>query len=200
MLRELALVAAIAAATGAVPDAVDAGGSSCTGYTSRTTPPQTIRVFRIHRRGSSVPARVETWSFRRYVGQVMNSGAWPAHPRASGIVGAIAVKQYAWWMVLHHQPGYSWKGRCYDIRDGDQYLRPAVRPWDIPNRATRSVVDASWPVSLRKRQRLFRTGWSGERCRDGWHLCEDSVTALARRGWGWRRIIHWALDPVTIRS
>jgi hypothetical protein len=177
-----------------------AHGGPCGTYSSRSVPPRYIRVFRSHERGTRVPPRVERWSFRRYVGAVMESGAWPRRPRQSGIVGAIAVKQYAWWMVLHHQPGYSWHGQCYDISAGDQYLERSVRPGDQLNRRTVDVVRASWRMRLLKGHRLFRTGWSGGSCRDGWHLCEDSITARARRGWGWHRLIDWALDPVTIRG
>ena len=186
--------------TPVIPEAAEVTASaSCTGYTSRTTPPKYIRVFRIHRRGSSIPARVETWRLKRYVGAVMESGAWPRRPRASGMVGAQAIKQYAWWHVLHHQPGYSWKGRCYDIRDGDQYIERHWRPWMSLNRRTVEVIGAIWPYRLIKNGRLFRTGWRGGAGQDGWHLYEQTVTALARRGWSFRQIIHWQLAPVSIR-
>jgi hypothetical protein len=154
-------------------------------------------VFISHRRGSSEPAHIVTVPFRRYVSRVMNGGAWPAHkPLESLKVGAIAIKQYAWWHVLHHQPGYTWRGRCYDIRDGDQLYRAPFRSHSRVWRA----IDATWSVSLRKRGRFFRTGWSGGRIDDGWHLGEDTVTRLARHGWGYRRIIRRLLAPVDIRA
>ena len=171
--------------------------SGCTTWSSRTRPPDTIRVFRMHRRGSSVPARIDVIPFRTYVGRVMASGAWPAHlPRESLKVGAIAIKQYAWWYVLHHQSGYRLRGQCYDIKDGDQYYRGGVR---VGSRI-KAAVDATWTVSLRKSGRFFRTGWSGGGgdCGsryDGWHLPENGVTACARDGWGWRRILRHYLDP-----
>src|SRR5689334_1956630 len=92
---------------------VDAAGQTCTRSGDYRTPPRSIRVFISHRRGSSVPARIVTVSLRTYVSRVMNGGAWPAHkPIESLKVGAIAIKQYAWWHVLHHQRGYRWRGRC----------------------------------------------------------------------------------------
>jgi len=151
----------------------------------------------MHRRGSSVPARVEVVPFRTYVGRVMASGAWPAGlPRESLKVGAIAIKQYAWWHVLNHQSGYRLRGTCYDIRDGDQYYKGSVH---IHSRI-KAAVDATWDVSLRKSGRFFRTGWSGggRGCGssyDGWHLPENATTACARKGWGWKRILHRYLDP-----
>lgn len=177
-------------------DAVPASADGrCTRHTSYRVPPGTIRVFISHRRGSSVPAHVVTVSFRRYVSRVMNGGAWPAYkPMESLKVGAIAIKQYAWWHVLHHQRGYSFRGVCYDIRDGDQLYRQPFRA----HSKTWVAIDATWGVSLRKRGRFFRTGWSGGRIDDGWHLGEDTVTALARRGWKWRRIVTQLLRPVTV--
>jgi hypothetical protein len=162
--------------------------------------PVTIKVFRSHKRGSPIRARVETWRFTTYVGAVMESGAWPRRPRQSGIVGAAAIHQYARWMQLHHQSGYSWRGQRYDIRDGDQYLERHWRPWHAITDRTRSVVREAWPIRLYKNGRYFRTGWRGGAGHDRWHLFEDTVTRLARRGWHWRRIIHAQLDPVTIRT
>lgn len=184
-------------AADAVPRDPEGG---CTRWASYRVPPRTIRVFVSHRRGSPVPAHVERVSFRRYVSRVMNGGAWPAHkPMESLKVGAIAIKQYAWWSVMHHQRGYSWKGVCFDIRDGDQLYR---RPFRSHSR-TWEAIDATWHVSLRKRGRFFRTGWSGGggRCGQGvdrWHLLEDGVTDCARRGWKWRRITKRLLSPVSI--
>ncbi len=171
--------------------------SGCTTWTSRTKPPETIRVFRLHRRGSSVPARIDVVPFKTYVQRVMASGAWPATlPRESLRVGAIAIKQYAWWYVLHHQRGYRLRGQCYDIRDGDQYYRGGVA---IHSRI-KAAVEATWSVSLRKSGRFFRSGWSGGgsgcgSAYDGWHLPENGTTACARKGWSWQRILRRYLDP-----
>ncbi len=178
-------------------EASSARSSGCSSWSSRTRPPATIRVFRLHRRGSSVPARVEVVPFRTYVARVMASGAWPAYlPRESLKVGAVAIKQYAWWFALHHQSGYRLRGKCYDIRDGDQYYKGAVHV----SAKIGAAVEATWNVSLRKSGRFFRSGWSGggRGCGssyDGWHLPENGVTACARKGWGWQRILRRYLDP-----
>jgi hypothetical protein len=183
--------------TASVGEAALARSSGCASWSDRTRPPDTIRVFRMHRRGSSVPARIDVVPFKTYVERVMASGAWPAYlPRESLRVGAIAIKQYAWWYVLNHQRGYRLHGRCYDIRDGDQYYRGAVR---VHSRI-QAAVDATWGVSLRKSGRFFRTGWSGGgrgcgSAYDGWHLPENGTTACARKGWGWERILRRYLDP-----
>jgi hypothetical protein len=162
-----------------------------------TRPHPRIRVFMIHRRGSSRPAYIRTVGMQRYVETVMASGAWPGHkPMESLRVGAIAIRQYAVWHICHHQRGYRWRGRAYDIRQGDQLFLPD-RAHRI-NRRIERAVDATWHVWLRKNGRYFRPGWRGYSGRDGWHLHEDTVTRLAKRGWGYQRILHQQLDPVRI--
>ncbi len=197
-LRVLMLALVLCAPSTASIDAVaTAKSSGCSDWSSRTSPPATIRVFRIHRRGSRVPAHIDVVSFKTYVERVMASGAWPgSKPLESLKVGAIAIKQYAWWYVLNHQRGYSLHGHCYDIRDGDQFYQGSAHP----NARIKTAVAATWSVSLRKSGRFFRTGWSGGgsgcgSAYDGWHLSENAVTACARHGWGWRRIIARYLDP-----
>ena len=197
-LRVLMLALLLAAPTTASIETVaTAKSSSCSHWSSRTSPPPTIRVFRMHHRGSRVPAHIDVVAFPTYVQRVMASGAWPgSKPLESLKVGAIAIKQYAWWYVLNHQRGYSLHGHCYDIRDGDQYYLGHAHP----NSRIKAAVAATWGVSLRKSGRFIRTGWSGggSRCGssyDGWHLSENAVTACARHGWSWRRIVLRYLDP-----
>jgi hypothetical protein len=154
-------------------------------------PPRTIRVFISHKRGSSVPAHIVKVSLKTYVSRVMNGGAWPAYkPLESLKVGAIAIKQYAVWHIRHPQPGYTWRGHRYD----KLYRRPFKshsRTW--------YAIESTWNVQLRKKGRLFRTGWRGGSGKDGWHLYEDTVSRLARWGHPWRVIIRAQLSPVEIR-
>jgi peptidoglycan hydrolase-like amidase len=120
----------------------------------------------------------------------MASGAWSGRVRESAKVGAIAIKQYAWWMIINHQPGHSWRGKCYDITDSEQYYKGV----NVPEK-TRYAVDKTWGISLRKSGRFFRTGWSGGYYDDGWHLGEDSVRQKALAGWNYYRILHRYLSP-----
>ena len=168
---------------------------SCARWTSRTTPPRTIRVFRadLH--------RVDRVPFRLYVQRVMASGAWPAYkPLESLKAGAVVITQYAWWEALRgHRTGW---GQCFDIRDGGwgQFYRGSV----YVHSKIRRAVDAVWGTTLRKHGRFIRTGWRGyggscASWTDGWRLMEDGATSCARRGMGWRRILRVYLDPVAIR-
>jgi Stage II sporulation protein len=164
-------------------------GSSCTGWKSITTPPDTIRVGRSD--GS-----VDLVDFRRYVGTVM-ALEWPYWlPKAALEVGAVAVKQYGWYFALagHHRSGFiNAAGKCYDVVDTtrDQLYKPgrvSVRKniW--------SAVDRTWDLSLRKNGHFFITGYrygSDVRCgadADGWKLYERSVVDCAKRGKTMREI------------
>lgn len=168
------------------------------------TVPTTILVHRIHRKGSSRPARVERVPFRLYVERVMASGAWPAYkPMESLKAGALVIAARAWWHVCHPQPGYVRDGHRYDIHDGSprkalrgradggQLYRGAV---PVHSRIRRAVA-AVWGVRLVRRGRQAKPRWTGDggRCGQsitGNRLPEDSVTRCARLGWSWQRIVR----------
>lgn len=190
----LALLIAVSPIILAIEPAEAGGGCSRGSY---RTPPTYISVFRQHRRGSSVPARVERWRFTEYVGAVAESGAWPAYkPIESLKVGVIAIKQYAWWQILH--TCRSFRGKTFAITDSEQFISRGYRPGVRVHSRIRKAIDATWLVSVRKNGRFIRTGWSGGHIDDGWHLGEATVTDAARRGWLWRRIIRRYLKPVEI--
>jgi len=192
----MALVLVGAPIANEVPTSAKLAGG-CRGDGTFRKPPTHMLVFRIHRRGSSVPARVERWRTRDYVAAVAESGAWPAgKPMESLKAGVLALKQYAWWMSIHRCR--SFRGMAFAITDSEQYLARGMRPGYRGHSRTRAAIDATWDASLRKGGRFFRTGWSGGRGIDGWRLHEDTVTTLARRGWGWQRIVRRLLRPVEI--
>jgi hypothetical protein len=172
-------------------------GSSCTGWSSRTLPPRSIRVLRT---GSG---HVEKVRFRHYVAEVMASGEWPGRLHAATLeAGAVAVKQYAWYYAMrgHHRAGYVSHGRCYDVRDDtqDQLYHPGSAH---PVLSQQRAIDATWALTLRKFGRFFLTGYrAGEtkRCAadaNGWKLYERSVEACARKGWSRQRILRTYLGP-----
>src|SRR5688572_10380702 len=143
-----------AAAMGA-PEA-SAAGRSCTGWTSTVVPPTTIRVGRAGGRG-----RVETVSFKRYVGIVM-AREWPHYlPRAAIEAGAVAVKQYAWYHAMagnHRRSFRTAGGACFDVVDStrDQLYEPeevGIHP------RIRQAVNATWPLSVHRNGGLFMTGY-----------------------------------------
>jgi hypothetical protein len=172
------------------------GGSSCTGWTSTTNPPRTIRVLRTR------TGKVQTVDFRRYVAKVMASGEWPSRLKMATLeAGALATKQYAWYHALkgNHRSHYVRGGTCYDVRDdtADQlykhYASPTERQW--------TAMDKTWGLSLRKKGRFFLTGYragSSATCgadANGWKLYARSVQACATAGWSYDRILRKYFSP-----
>lgn len=174
-----------------------AARNPCASWDSRWVPPPTIRVL-VKAHGGYVVKR----PFRQYVAEVMAAGAWPGtKPAASLAVGALAIKQYAWWEVLHRPCDRVWKGRAYDIENGGihQLWRPrsGLR---TPTRTQYAAVDETWAYHITKRGRFLRTGWTGTggSCAsytDGFHAYEDGITDCARRGWTWQRIVRAYYQP-----
>ena len=167
-------------------------GTCGTNWHSRTQAPQTIRVYRT-RTGD-----VETVSFRQYISIVMASGEFPTWlPPAVLEVGAVAVKQYAWYYALqgHHRSGYRTSGgACYDVRDDtmDQLYRPERAN---PKANQLAAIDETWGLTLRKHGRFFLTGYRAgttHRCArdaDGWRIYTRSAQDCARsRDWSRQRI------------
>jgi hypothetical protein len=182
----------------AVSPAAPVSASGCgTNWTSRTTPPKTIRVYLTEQN------RVIVKIFRSYVPMVMASGEFPSRlPKAVLEAGATAVKQYAWYYALkgHHRDGYRTdSGVCYDVRNdtSDQLFKPAAHP----TAKQRQAVADTWGLTLRKGKRFFLTGYragSSNRCgadRDGWRLYERSAANCAKLGWSRERIQAYYYAP-----
>jgi hypothetical protein len=196
----LALGALLALSLLSVPSLVrpaTVAASSCTGWSSLSKPPRTIKVLR------TATGKVDTVDFYKYVAVVMASGEWPTRLRTATLeVGAVAVKQYAWYYAMrgHHRDGYVSGGHCYDVRDdtNDQLFRPErVQPTDRQHRA----IHKTWGLTLRKNGRFFLTGYrqgSNTSCAadtNGWKLYERSIDACAASGWSSARIMRAYLDP-----
>ena len=179
-----AVLAVSSLVTPIVPPAVAAAGDSCTGWESRRTPPQTIRVLMTH------SGRVLQVPFRSYVARVMASGEWPSRlPRALLVAGGFAAKQYAWYYALkgHHRDSYRTRsGVCYDVRNdtNDQLFYRGADP----TRKQREALAKLWTVSLRRGDRFILTGYRAAshsdlcaRDADGWHLFARSAAHCARQ-------------------
>lgn len=188
---------------------VSSATNSCTGWSSRDVPPETIRVGR--RDGS-----VETVEFRTYVGVVM-AKEWPGWvPEEAREAGAVAVKQFAWFHSLEgaHRSNYvNAQGKCYDVTDGtaDQLYRPEEVS---PGEKIWRVVDRTWGLSVRKAGYFFLTGYrtgDSKVCAsdvDGYRLYAKSVINCAYDGWSRKQIqsayyapnvtFHWATPEATL--
>ncbi|CAN5585716.1 hypothetical protein BH23CHL7_BH23CHL7_16390 [soil metagenome] len=179
-LIAVALLFPAAAVTGLGSGSVAASDGSCTNWSSRNVPPETIRVLR--RSG-----KIEQVGFRRYVEVVMAS-EWPDHlPRAALETAAVAVKQYGWSHALAGRGKFTSNGRCYDVTDTTrhQLYKPETRS---PGSNITRAVKSTWAISVRKGGQFFQTGYRrGDnvacgRDADGRKLYARSVIDCARKG------------------
>lgn len=165
-----AALAVITALAGGLPGwAAPAAAASCSSWTSQADPPPTIRVFR-HASGA-----VDTVDFRAYAANVLSRewiGSWSTESLRSG---ALAVKSYAWYQVLHWRGGVNPQGACFDLRDDtyDQVYDPSKATWA----GAAAAVDATWPTRVLRDGAIFPTyynaGAANEPCganANGWKL------------------------------
>src|SRR6185503_7419412 len=168
-----ACLAALTALAGGLPAWVaPAAAASCSSWTSQSDPPPTIRVFR-HATGE-----VDTVDFRAYTKNVLSRewiGSWTTESLRSG---ALAVKHYAWYQVLHWRGGINTVGECFDLRDDtyDQVYDPSKATWS----SAASAVDATWGTVVLRNGAIFPTyynaGTAGEAC---------GANATGWKAWQW---------------
>jgi hypothetical protein len=167
--------------------------ATCTGWSSTTTPPPTVRVLRT---GTGV---VETVDFQTYVNVVMAT-EWPSNwPIEALRAGAVTVKQYAWYYTMHYRGGTG-TGGCYDVKDNtiDQVYLPETR---TPVASHLYAVGSTWTESLLKDGAFILTGYrsgSDVACgadADGYHLWQYSAHYCAYDGKTGEDILHVYFDP-----
>ena len=107
--------------------------------------------------------------------------------RASLRAGALAVKHYAWYQVLHWRGGTNADGQCFDLRDDtvDQVYDPSKPTWTT----AAAAVDATWSMRVLKDGKIFPTyynaGSSGEACganANGWRMYQWGTQACGLAG------------------
>src|SRR5450759_3180465 len=150
--RRLAAAALLAATiwlpTVASPPVAQA--AVCTGWSSTSTPPPTIRVLRVS------TGVVETVDFKTYVKVVMPA-EWPSTWSQEVLrAGAVAIKQYAWYYTMHYRGGTG-TGGCYDVRDDnwDQIYSPTRTQYASQIQA----VESTWSESITKSGAFVFTGY-----------------------------------------
>jgi serine protease inhibitor ecotin len=168
----------------------------CTGWTSASTPPATIRVLR------TATGAVETVDFKTYVKVVM-AAEWPdTWPREALRAGAIAIKQYAWYFAMHYRGGTS-GGNCYDVVDSsnDQVYSPETR---TPTAPLIAAVEDTWSTYVIKNGVLILTGYrpgSDVPCGSdstGSLLQQRGARNCALAGLAAADIMHTYFDPIVV--
>ena len=153
-----ASLAVLTALTGGLPAWVaPTAASSCSSWTSETDPPPAIRVFR-HASGA-----VDTVDFRTYAANVLSRewiGSWTAESLRAG---ALAVKSYAWYQVLHWRGGVNPGGACFDLRDdtADQVYDPSKATWSTAATAVDALIASTGatPTSTMKPSSAAFSPW-----------------------------------------
>lgn len=176
-----ALAVLIALAGGLPLWVAPAAAASCSNWTSEVDPPRTIRVFR------HLTGEVETVDFRAYARNVLSRewiGSWTTESLRAG---ALAVKGYAWYQVLHWRGGMNLVGTCFDLRDdtADQVYDPSMPTWST----AAAAVDATWPTRILRNGAIFPTyynaGTSQDACganANGWKLWQWGTQACGVAG------------------
>ena len=153
----------------------------CGGYASQTTPPPTVRVYR------AAAGTVETVDFRAYLKNVLSREWISSWTTESLRAGALAVKDYAWYQVLHWRGYVSASGECFDLFDTtrDQVYDPS-RPIYAPMAA---AVDATWTtLALRSGSIVptyYNAGGANEPCganANGWQMFQWGSQACGLEG------------------
>ena len=152
-----------------MPSPPATAAAACGGYGSQTTPPPTVRVYR------AAAGTVETVDFRAYLKNVLSREWISSWTTESLRAGALAVKDYAWYQVLHWRGYVSASGECFDLFDTtrDQVYDPS-RPVYAPMAA---AVDATWTtLALRNGSIVptyYNAGSPNEPCganANGWQM------------------------------
>src|ERR687896_2064097 len=191
-----AVVLATAIAPGLTQSSSVALGEGGT-YSSETVPPPTIRVYR------TASGAVETVDFVAYAKNVLSREWISSWSTESLRAGALAVKHYAWYQVVHWRGYVNGAGECFDVFDStrDQHYDPS-RP-TYPSMA--SAVDATWGTLAHRSGRIFPTyynaGAAGEACganANGWQMFQWGTQACGLAGRSAAQIVATYYAGVTV--
>jgi hypothetical protein len=173
-IAALLLAAVFVSLTAAPGIPAGVAAASCSSWTSETTPPPTIRVFR------STSGAVEVVDFKAYVKNVLSRewiGSWTTESLRSG---ALAVKNYAWYQVLHWR-GYvsDATGDCFDVFDTtrDQVYDPSRTTYQ----SAANAVDATWSTLALKSGRIFPTYYNAG---SAYEVCGANANGWKMYQWG----------------
>ena len=178
------VLAAIILSAGLAPTASPIparAAGECGAYASETVPPATIRVYR------SATGAVDTVDFGTYVKNVLSREWISSWTTESLRAGALAVKNYAWYQVIHWRGYLNGAGTCFDVFDStrDQHYDPARPTYS----SMAAAVDATWGTLAHKSGRIFATyynaGQAYEACgarANGWQMFQWGTQACGLDG------------------
>jgi hypothetical protein len=148
---------------------------SCSGYTSQSTPPATIRVY-----VPSATTKIQTIPFETYVENVLPNewiSSWDGDALKAG---AVAVKSYAWYWVTHFGGYVGSQSNCFDVTDDTNFQ---VYRANSANTRTTAAVVASWPVTARVAGRVQQTFYRAY-LHSSTEACGAYATGATMSQWG----------------
>ncbi len=141
--------------------------------------------------------------FRRYLKNVLSRewiASWTTESLRSG---ALAVKNYAWYQVLHWRGYVNDDGECFDVFDStrDQVYDPSQPIWET----AADAVDATWSTLALRDGHIFATyynaGSAGESCganANGWKMYQWGTQACGLDGKTAAEIMAVYYDDVVV--
>lgn len=120
-------------------------GPSCTGYSSQSTPPSTIRVMVYG--ATPTQDKIVTIPFEQYVENVLPNEWISSWDGESLKAGAVAAKSYAWYWVTHFGGYLDARSNCFDVTDQTDFQRYIAGTATV---RTNNAVQATWSVVARK--------------------------------------------------
>jgi len=193
-----AMLAAAVLAPMTTPASVTAA-AACGTYASETAPPPTIRVYR------TATGAVETVDFGTYVKNVLSREWISSWTTESLRAGALAVKNYAWYQVIHWRGYTTADGACFDVFDStrDQHYDPSKPTYA----SMAAAVDATWGTLALKGGRIFATyynaGSAYEACganANGWQMFQWGTQACGLDGKSAAQIMGIYYPGVTVTA
>ena len=136
---------------------------SCSGYSSNTVPPDTIRVL-VHNPAANPNGAivgVQTVGFETYVENVLPNEWYPAWNAEALKAGAEAAKMYAWYWVIHWRGGTytdptTNQTQCYDVDDTTNYQ---VYKANTAVASTNAAVQATWYTEPVENGQVFEASY-----------------------------------------
>jgi hypothetical protein len=131
------------------------GDPSCTGYSSQTKPPATIRVL-VRTGDQTGTYTITDVPFQQYVENVLPDEWVPSWDGDALKAGAVAVKSYGWYWVTHYGGYVNATHACFDVTD--DFLFQTYLPGSASPR-TDAAVRESWPVVARVNGEVFQASY-----------------------------------------
>ncbi|HEX6292352.1 MAG TPA: SpoIID/LytB domain-containing protein [Herpetosiphonaceae bacterium] len=133
---------------------------------TNTTPPSTIRVYRVSL------GRIDTVNFNYYVKHVLPS-EWISSWHAESLrAGAMAVKTYGWYWTIYSK----YPGAGYDVKDttADQVYNP-----NVSYASTDAATDANWGYKMTRNGAIFQAHY----CAGSYNSSRTSGQCSENHGW-----------------